>query len=262
MIRKIAFILFLASLSFSIYPGSITIEPFEYKDFGNASLPSFNVTMGMDCVEQELNANVSSDENPVSGVTTFLKYVQYENPLLGTRITDASGNVVHKVYGNISYMSGIWVLVLEKPGYRKQEAHFEIFDCLVNVSEPGQVNPPEEVPECTSDYDCKSSEICNIPLGECEKLGGSCGYAYNHTWIGYECCQDADCGQGRYCDDLSKECKTQAIDQNASMDTSVPNTSNNANMTNQTSGNGEEDQLCPLGFLALLIPLMISMKGN
>jgi hypothetical protein len=245
---------FLISFSFAIYPGNITIIPFEYKDFGAQELPVFNVTMEMDCVEQKFSADVSSDDAPVGGVTTYLKYVQYDNPLLSTKITDNSGQVTHQVHGNISFMTGIWVFVMEKADFRKREAHFEISGCLVNVSEPLQnVTPP--APECTNDNECKSSEICNLATGNCKQITGTCGYAANHTWINYECCEDADCGEGKECDEFSNECKEIKIEPNVSTNVSP-------NITNQT-GNGEpetgnsEAPICPLGFIALVLPLVL-----
>jgi hypothetical protein len=262
MMKKFLALLFLISFSFAIYPGNITVTPFEYKDFGKDDLPVFNVTMKMDCVEKKLSADVSSGGAPVPGVTTYLKYVQYDNPLLSTKISDSSGQVTHMVHGNISFMTGIWVLVMEKADFRKREAHFEILDCLVNVTGPPQnVTPPQNItpPKCTSDNDCKSSEICNIASGKCEKLSGACGYAYNHTWIGYECCQDADCGAGKECDEFSNECKEIKIEPNVTTNITTPNVTN---ITNQTGVDGEEGELCPIGLILLIVPAMIFLKNN
>jgi hypothetical protein len=48
-------------------------------------------------------------------------------------------------------------------------------------------------PECVSGSDCEGFEFCS-DAGDCENVTGDCGYAENHTWIAYECCADADCG--------------------------------------------------------------------
>lgn len=88
----------------------------------------------------------------------------------------------------------------------------------VEPEEPPPVEPEVECPvdECTADEDCDGDEQCLVgeeaplpecePLHACETLEGECGYAENHTWIEYECCEDADCEQGYACiEDLCTE---------------------------------------------------------
>jgi len=127
------------SLSFATTPDKITIIPFEYKDFGNTSAPTFDVAMQMDCRTNRITADVSSEGQPVPSVMTFLKYVQYDNPLLSTQTTDSSGHATYQLTGNVSFRTGIFVLVMEKSGYNKREAHFTINDCFKNIT---QTQPP------------------------------------------------------------------------------------------------------------------------
>jgi len=122
-------------LSFAATPDKITIIPFEYKDFGNASAPTFDVAMQMDCVANKITADVSSENESVPGVLTLLKYVQYDNPLLSTQTTDSSGHATYQLTGNVSFRTGIFVLVMEKSGYSKREAHFYITDCFKNITQ-------------------------------------------------------------------------------------------------------------------------------
>jgi subtilisin family serine protease/uncharacterized membrane protein YgcG len=51
--------------------------------------------------------------------------------------------------------------------------------------------------ECTADSGCKSTEACFG--GKCMVLAGVCGYAENHTWNYYGCCDDSMCGSGQAC---------------------------------------------------------------
>jgi hypothetical protein len=55
-----------------------------------------------------------------------------------------------------------------------------VYDCLVNES-------------CPDDQFCK--------WGYCREFYYDCGYAMNHVWYDYECCDDEDCGEGLICDD-------------------------------------------------------------
>ncbi|MFH1785873.1 MAG: hypothetical protein ABH842_05580 [Candidatus Micrarchaeota archaeon] len=50
---------------------------------------------------------------------------------------------------------------------------------------------------CNKDSQCLGSQAC---LGEsCQELTGICGYAANHKWNYYDCCDDAACGEGYGC---------------------------------------------------------------
>ncbi len=52
---------------------------------------------------------------------------------------------------------------------------------------------------CSSDSECKNTESCLG--GFCEEVIGTCGYAFNHKWIHYECCLDSDCTEGKVCEE-------------------------------------------------------------
>jgi hypothetical protein len=141
--KKIFLFLLLVSFSFALYPGVVTIEPIEFKDFGNASEPTFNITLQMDCLDASLKQITESDGLRVTGVDSYLKYVQYHVPLLSSGTTDSSGVFIHKFPGNVSYYTGLFTLTVEKNGYRKKELHFDISACFVNVTEPP---PPPPIP--------------------------------------------------------------------------------------------------------------------
>jgi hypothetical protein len=152
--RRAALALFIIAVSFSFaYPsGNLTITPFEYRDFGNASLPEFDgMAITIDCNSAVLGAHVASSGAPVAGAMTYLEYVDYSTPLLSSRQTDGSGNALHRVpSGNISHMSGLFVLAVEKAGYRRREAHFDIGACFYvpppTGPGPSAANPVQPVP--------------------------------------------------------------------------------------------------------------------
>ena len=148
-------VLFLFLFAALVFPYNITITPFEYKDLGNLSLPAMNATIMMDCDGKAIISRVTYNGDPVSGAFTMLKYVQYDNPLISSGTTDSSGYVTHKLTGNISFMTGIFVLVMEKSGFRNREAHFLIDECFAppppppppppqNITPPQNVTPPPQ----------------------------------------------------------------------------------------------------------------------
>jgi hypothetical protein len=266
-------------------PGNITVIPFEYRDFNNNTLPTVEVDLTVDCQAGTIRQHVERDGVPIFGARGYLNQVQYSVPLISSGSTDSNGIFVHKLPGNISYYTGIFTLTVEKSGYAKKELHFVISECFVNATKQKAgdgAGTDITKPGCTIDDDCLSSEICNTVSGECEKLGGGCGYAYHHQWIGYECCKDADCGSGRYCDEFSNECKV-GTDPEANI--SSPNTTNSSpNITVECRKDGDclpvvncsigkanipaqcinntclrsscepPVQICPLGIILLLMP--------
>jgi hypothetical protein len=64
--------------------------------------------------------------------------------------------------------------------------------------------------KCFSDADCEGDEYCDVDAQECKPVVGECGYAANHVWNKYECCDDATCPAGQLCD--SHKCTAYGID--------------------------------------------------
>ncbi len=70
--------------------------------------------------------------------------------------------------------------------------------CVENECEPAPEPEPEAPPtgpeggagggepQCTYDEDCPDPEYCT-EQGDCVPVEGTCGYAANHAWVGYEC---------------------------------------------------------------------------
>jgi len=115
-------------------------------------------------------------------------------------------------------------------------------------------------PECTDDSSCKDDQYCYS--GICFNITGTCGYAANHTWFQYGCCDDTDCDGNETCLDFLCYAPPPIINI-----TNITNVSNITNMTNITGTNAtgnatgaqeEEEALCPAAFFILIILLKIS----
>lgn len=127
-----------------------------------------------------------------------------------------------------------WVYVrAERANYTSQE-FFADARCL----------PP---PECALNSDCDGFEFCGAS-GDCENVTGACGYAENHSWIMYACCEDADCGNE------SLECKDNACIEKQLPPELPANITGNANVTNESNTLGNESggagEQAPQGFCA------------
>jgi hypothetical protein len=89
-------------------------------------------------------------------------------------------------------------------------------DCPVNYTctnnkcvalPPGQQPPPPVQPPQPgkTGFACEDNGNCdfNMYCGDnktCLPVVGKCGYALNHAWVSYECCEDSDCPALQTCD--------------------------------------------------------------
>lgn len=145
----LAILLFLVPLSSAYRQGTIAITPFEYRDFGNASLPTMDVLITMDCNAGKIFGTATYQGAYVVGASSNLKYIQYDNPLISTGVTGGTGQVAHTLHGNITYMGGIFIMTFEKSGFQRREVHFLISDCFTQAPAqpaPQNASPPAPTP--------------------------------------------------------------------------------------------------------------------
>jgi hypothetical protein len=135
-------------LIFSV-ANAIIVGPtvYEQDDFGDILWNEFTYSLSVDCDDAVLNVIVMNESiRPVGEAGTYLKYVDYASPLVSSGTTDNQGRISHKLPGNVSLMRGLFILVIEKGGYRTKEIHFDILKCLGNQTEitapPTQPPPP------------------------------------------------------------------------------------------------------------------------
>lgn len=135
-------------LIFSVV-NAIVVGPtvYEQDDFGDILWNEFTYSLSVDCDDAVLNVIVMDESiRPVGEAGTYLKYVDYSSPLVSSGTTDYDGRVSHKLPGNVSLMRGLFILVIEKDGYRAKEIHFDILKCLGNQTDiqapPTQPPPP------------------------------------------------------------------------------------------------------------------------
>ncbi len=126
------------------FPTKIIPYVFEHQDFGNEELPIFLYGLGADCEAATIRQETfNEDMEPVEGVNSYLLYHDFSTPLISSGDTDADGIIIHELPSGVDHYTGLFVLTLEKNGYRKKEIHFTITQCM-DVREPP---PEEEAPE-------------------------------------------------------------------------------------------------------------------
>lgn len=233
--------LFLFSLSFAIYPGNITITPFESKDFGNEGLPAFDVTVTADCLAVEINQYTSSQGTPVSGAMGYLKQVQYTIPLISSGSTDSSGYLTHQLPGNISFYTGLFTLTVEKSGYRKKELHFDVSGCFVNVTPP---TPPNITPPSPPNITPPAPPPNITPPSPSPNITQPANVTPNVT---AECTKNADC--------------TAKINCSANETYVAPKCTNGTCTGEKCQEPGPS--VCPIGFIiALIVPIILAIRNK
>ncbi|MBD3209970.1 hypothetical protein GF318_01160 [Candidatus Micrarchaeota archaeon] len=178
--KRLLFVLLVIGLgmAFTVSPDYIEVQ-----DTGNENLPTLDISMTIDCDTKEIAVTVTNGTAPVEDASVYLFYTDYAyQPLPYSGKTDSSGRYIMEVTGNIEFLTDMYVLRVDHPGYRSREIEFSYVKCLM---EPPQDLPP---PECVEGGDCEEDEIC--VAGECVEAP--------------ECTGDADCLPGYICE--NQEC--------------------------------------------------------
>ncbi len=146
---RIFFLVFLVNIA-----GAAVVAPtiYEQRDLGTPSLEEFTYSISVDCTSASIHVHVLDEEyEQVEGANTYLKYIDFAQPLISSGETDKEGYFLHKLPGNVKLMRGFFILVIQKSGFRNKEIHFDIGRCYndeVPPKEPEKESPdPEEIPE-------------------------------------------------------------------------------------------------------------------
>jgi hypothetical protein len=137
-----------ASAAFLLFLGlssGIVVGPaiYEQDDFGDISLQEFTYSLSADCTAGTITSIVMNESNkPVRDAHTYLKYIDFSAPLISSKTTDKDGLALHKLPGDVKLMRGLFILVIEKTGYRIKEVHFDLYPCFHNGSLPPKPPPP------------------------------------------------------------------------------------------------------------------------
>jgi len=126
--------LLLASVSFASIVGPRILEQ---DDNGDISLKTFMYSLSADCNASTINLTVmDASLKPVQDARALLKYVDFSTPTIGNVMSDKDGYVLLKLPGNVQLMRGLFVLVIEKHGYRNKEVHFDLAPCYPGYKPP------------------------------------------------------------------------------------------------------------------------------
>jgi hypothetical protein len=142
---KKAFLLALVFFAIIGLSQAATIAPriYEQDDFGDPIFKQFTYSISTDCTAATIQIYVLNASNkPVQNAGTYLKYIDFSSPLLSHADSDKDGYTLHRLPGQVTLMRGLFILVIEKNGYRSKEVHFDLSPCWTNYTYP-QPPPPK-----------------------------------------------------------------------------------------------------------------------
>lgn len=142
MMSRIFIILLLLPL---VFAENVAPTIYEQRDLGPPAFEEFTYSISVDCTAATIRAYVMDEDNKVvQGADTYLKYIDFAQPLISSVESDKDGFVLHKLPGNVKLMRGFFVLVIQKTDYRSKEIHFDINRCWSDEDVPQPPEPPEQ----------------------------------------------------------------------------------------------------------------------
>lgn len=125
-------VLLLALVGLFGISGALVIGPriYEQDDLGDPALTEFTYSLSADCNASTISAYILNESNgPVRDASAYLKYVDFSTPLMSSTKTDKDGFTLIRLPGNVMLMRGLFILVIEKKGFRNKEVHFDLSPC-------------------------------------------------------------------------------------------------------------------------------------
>lgn len=107
---------------------SIAPEIYGIKDTGSMNLPNIDVNLSIDCTNKNLELFSNVDD---AQVTMF--YTDYGYSPLPNRVkTNEEGYAIMEVPGSLNYLTGLFILRIDKQGFKSREIEFTYGKCFQN----------------------------------------------------------------------------------------------------------------------------------
>lgn len=127
---------------------SLTITPLyiQVKETGNESLPSQNVSFKINCDTKTLLINSNSNYG-IPNPKAYLFNTNYGYSLFGTS-EGQNGKVNLSASGNVNFLTALFILRVDSPGYRSKEIEFTFQKCFDgSPDEPDVIQIPPTIEE-------------------------------------------------------------------------------------------------------------------
>lgn len=110
---------------------------YSHQDMGDYTQKQLTYAISVDCDAKLINFTTLDEKiKPVANVSYYLQYLDYSKALLAANKTNANGFGQVKLPGETKYLRGLFVLLIQKTGYKSKEIDFAINGCYSNVTDP------------------------------------------------------------------------------------------------------------------------------
>jgi hypothetical protein len=142
MYMKQLLVLFLISMG---HAAMVNADLKGVQDTGSANLPAFSFILLTDCGNPSAIVFLSNNDTgqSVPGATMFIIRTDSAYRILNRSATDDEGKGVIGVPGKLQYLNDLYVLRIEKNGYRSKEVQFTFWNCDDVVREYSEYSQPE-----------------------------------------------------------------------------------------------------------------------
>ncbi len=139
--RIMLLIMALIAASYALSVGPMI---YEQKDMGDPGLPEFLYSMSADCTAATVTTTVMDDNfTTIPDADVYLEYTQFSSQTISSTQSDADGVAVSKLPGSVKLMQGLFIMVIEKYGYRNKEIHFDLSPCVNGTAIPPKPVAPK-----------------------------------------------------------------------------------------------------------------------
>jgi len=121
----------------------VAADIIEEKDTGASVLQNLSAKLLTDCGSNTVIAFLSDggNGNPVDGATIFIFRTDSGYRILNRTLTNAEGKGVIGVPGKIQFLNDMYVLRIEKSGFRSKEIELTFWNCEDVVRERSEFSP-------------------------------------------------------------------------------------------------------------------------
>lgn len=104
---------------------------------GDYTQKQITYAITVDCDAKLINLTVMDEKiKPIANASYYVQYLDYSKTLLAANKTDEKGFGRVKLPGETKYLRGLFVMMLQKTGYKNKEIDFAINGCYSNVTDP------------------------------------------------------------------------------------------------------------------------------
>jgi hypothetical protein len=161
---------------------------YEQDDLGDPMFSEFTYSLSVDCNASTINLIVMNESNrPVQDAQTYLKYVDFSTPVVSNVKTDKDGFALIRLPGNVKFMRGLFILVIEKRGFRSKEVHFDLSPCLTNGVIPAKPQNQTQNPAQNQTQNPTAGNDCSFPAPPCpgdKREPGTSASSPAQNWTG------------------------------------------------------------------------------